>query len=162
MKIGILSDTHNHTGNLRRALALFREAGVTQLIHCGDLTSPQTAVPLQPFSLIYTPGNMDGRALPPAIKQLDPQNIVGDIFTGTIDGVAMAATHGHRESKLNALIHNGRYAYVFHGHTHRRRDTIIGQTRVINPGALGGSRHEPRSVAILDLDKAAVTFHELE
>jgi predicted phosphodiesterase len=41
--------------------------------------------------------------------------------------------------------------YLFTGHTHRRCDKRIGPTRVINPGALGGTQHETRSICILDL-----------
>jgi predicted phosphodiesterase len=77
-------------------------------------------------------------------------------FTGQIDGVPVAATHGHQGDQLQAFIRSGRYDYVFHGHTHRRRDERVGDTRVINPGALGGVRYENRSVAILDLTRGAL------
>ena len=60
--------------------------------------------------------------------------------------------------KLDKLIRSRRYKYVFHGHTHRQRDEKIGKTRVINPGALGGARYEPRTVCIVDLDKDDVRF----
>jgi predicted phosphodiesterase len=41
--------------------------------------------------------------------------------------------------------------YLLMGHTHRRHDARVGLTRVINPGALGGTQHEARSVCVLDL-----------
>jgi hypothetical protein len=66
--------------------------------------------------------------------------------------------HGHQEGKLRRLINAGEYAYVVHGHTHRRSDRRIGPTRVINPGALGGMRWQQRSFCILDLDSGEATF----
>ena len=66
-----------------------------------------------------------------------------------------------RTDVLGNLIASGEYAYVFHGHTHRRRDRMIGHTRVINPGALGGRRTERRSFCILDLATGETRFVEL-
>ena len=90
---------------------------------------------------------------------LNPQNeIAGDVYEGELGGVKVAATHGHLTAKLNKLIRSRRYRYVFHGHTHRQRDELIGKTRIINPGALGGARYEPRSVCIVDFEKDEVRF----
>jgi predicted phosphodiesterase len=36
MKIGVLSDTHNHLRETRRALDLLVQHGATHLVHCGD------------------------------------------------------------------------------------------------------------------------------
>lgn len=158
MKLGILSDSHNDVQTLQRALSLFWQQGVTRLLHCGDVTSPDTAVLLTPLPLIYTPGNMDRPQTITKIKQMDTGNIVTAVYTGTLDGLAIAATHGHRFGELERLIGDGRYDFVFHGHTHRRRDDASGATRIINPGALGGRRPEPRSVAVLDTPTRTVTF----
>ena len=76
-----------------------------------------------------------------------------------IDGYAIAALHGH--DGLLGAIHSGEQRYVLHGHTHARRDQRIGPTRVINPGALGGTHRETRSVAILDVAADALRFIEL-
>jgi predicted phosphodiesterase len=70
-------------------------------------------------------------------------------------------THGDNEGFLDGLIGSGKYAYVLHGHTHRRRDQTVGSTRVINPGALGGMRRERRSLCILDLTTARARFLKL-
>jgi len=47
---------------------------------------------------------------------------------------------------------------VIHGHSHLHRDERLGATRVINPGALGGLRREPRSVAVLDVAADLLRF----
>ena len=69
--------------------------------------------------------------------------------------------HGDNEEALANLITSGRYAYVFHGHTHRRRDQMVGHTRAINPGALGGRRWQSRSFCILDLETGKAGFVEI-
>ena len=161
MNLGVLSDTHNNIPNLLKALKLFREEGIVQLMHCGDMADMLTARQLTGFDVIYINGNMDSsaEAVNHVVWTLNPQNeIPGDVYEGTLDGVKIGATHGHLSGKLDKLIRSRRYKYVFHGHTHRQRDEMIGKTRVINPGALGGARYEPRTVCIVDLDKDSVRF----
>ena len=41
MRLGILSDTHNNAANTQAALSVFRQHGITQLIHCGDVNRPE-------------------------------------------------------------------------------------------------------------------------
>ena len=162
MKLGILSDTHNHTQNLQRAISVFRSRTVTTLIHCGDMTSPNTAVLLKNFRVITVTGNMDrntGR-LESTLKKLNPENSLSATFRGKIAGVTVAATHSHR-GNVPDLVANGRYTFIFHGHTHRRRDEQVNNTRIINPGALGGTRHEPRSICIVNLATNHVEFIQI-
>lgn len=163
MKLGILSDTHNDTANTRRALELLRERGAERLIHCGDLTTPEIVELFDSWQVDIVTGNMDRahRMLENAAFGLGTATF-GDTFTAEIDGVRVAATHGHYEGLLDELIRSGLYAYVFHGHTHRRRDEQIGETRVINPGALGGTRRQSRSFAVLDTSSGQLEFVELD
>ena len=92
-----------------------------------------------------------------ALWVLNPNNeTAGDVFTGKLGGIKIAVTHGHLPGKLDQLIRSQRYTFVFHGHTHRKRDEMVGKTRVINPGALGGTRYEPRTVCVFDLDSREV------
>jgi hypothetical protein len=37
----------------------------------------------------------------------------------------------------------------------------MNNTRIINPGALGGTRHEPRSICIVNLATGAVEFIQI-
>ena len=162
MKLGILSDTHNHTRNLQQALSIFHSQGITTLIHCGDMTSPNTAVLLKNFHVIAVTGNMDrntGR-LESTLKKLNPENSLSATFTGEMDDMSIAATHSHR-GNVPELVANGRFSYIFHGHTHRRRDEQVNSTRIINPGALGGTRHEPRSICIVNLATNHIEFIQI-
>ena len=129
------------------------------LIHCGDMTSPNTAELLTGFQVIAVTGNMDmntGR-LEGTLKKLNPENSLSATYTGELEGVTVAATHSHR-GNVPDLVTNGRYTFIFHGHTHRRKQEQVGTTHIINPGALGGTRHEPRSICIVNLATNSVEF----
>lgn len=160
MKIGILSDTHNNQENLRRALDIFRNEGVATLIHCGDMTSAETAAILTGFHIIHVTGNMvkGPAAIRRALLAINPDNFSGPSFSGQLGGVWVAVAHGHVPETLDQFVADGRYAYVFCGHTHRRHDEMVGQTRIINPGALGGMWYEDRSICLVDLESAGVRF----
>jgi putative phosphoesterase len=163
MQIGILSDSHNNTKNLRAALQLFETAGIRTLIHCGDITTAETAREMAGFHVIHVFGNgdlVDGE-IRETLRALNPENFSGSSFSGEIDGVRIAAAHGHDLSMLYSLIESGRYQYVFRGHSHRREDTCHGSTRVINPGALGGRNIEERTVYILDLQTGDGHFEKI-
>lgn len=163
MKLGILSDTHENVANLESALDAYRAEGITQIIHCGDLTSADTARCLEGFEVVYVDGNMD-QDLPEiyrALRDLNPHSVVLPTYEGDIGGVSIGVTHGNNGSELRRLIEAGKHRYVFHGHTHRRRDETRGPTRIFNPGALGGLQFESRSYSILDLQTGEITLVEL-
>ena len=45
MIIGLLSDTHDHIPNIRKAINRFKEENVELVLHAGDYVSPFTALP---------------------------------------------------------------------------------------------------------------------
>lgn len=163
MRIGILADSHNHSGHLLRALGIMKDAGIDTVIHCGDLAAAATAVHLQGVRVIYVNGNSDvaPQQINRTLRGFRSDNVADITFRGEIGGAPIAAAHGHQPHTLQSLVRDGRFAYVFHGHTHRRRDEIVGQTRIINPGALGGTRYEPRSCCLLDLETGIADFVEI-
>jgi len=162
--IGVLSDTHNNIANLRAALEIFEQRGVSTLIHCGDVTALATLEWLAEFRVIYVYGNGDYTAgeMREMLLRYDPQNYGGLTYNGELGGARIAAAHGHLPGSVEDLARSGEYDYVFHGHTHHRRDERIGRARVINPGALGGLHRQERSVCLVDLASEQVEFVLLE
>ena len=162
MKIGVLSDSHENVTNLELALDAYRAEGITQVIHCGDMTTDATARSLIGFSVVYVEGNMD-QSVPDiyrTLRDLNPHSVMLPSYESEIEGVSIGVTHGDNEDELRRLIDSGKHQYVFHGHTHRRRDEIQGTTRIFNPGALGGLQFESRSYSILDLETGEITLIE--
>jgi putative phosphoesterase len=154
LKIGILSDTHNDRAATQRALREFRQRGVNTLFHCGDLTAADIVPLFNGFDVRFVRGNMDRhhvKALRAAVVEQNGADWWGKGDLVELEGKLIGMTHGDSEEVLADLLY-AEPDYLFHGHTHRRRDERIGSTRVINPGALGGIQHESRSICILDTE----------
>jgi len=162
MKVGIVSDTHDNVGNLAVALNALRIEDVTKIFHCGDLCGPDIIQMLADFEVWIAEGNMDRQIGLEGVSEemLGPGRLAW-LHKFTLDGYPVAMLHGDNEEVLAGLIASGEYTCVFHGHTHRRCDKMIGRTRVINPGALGGTRYQARSFCILDLATGKARFVEL-
>ncbi len=162
MKIGILSDTHNDSASTQQALAEFRRRGIHTLFHCGDLASAEMVKHFNGFEVYFVRGNMDRprvRALQAAVADQSGAHWLGKGDLVELDDKLIGITHGDREEVFETLLF-AEPDYLLTGHTHRRRDERINPTRIINPGALGGTQHEARSICILDLatDQLEVIF----
>jgi putative phosphoesterase len=164
MKIGILSDTHNHSSNIQKALAIFENYKPDILIFCGDATTVESIEWFCEYPMIYTFGNGDIATgeIKAYLKGYNDLNYAGYIFNGDLGGKKVGVTHGHLINFYDEIINYGQFDYLFTGHTHVRMDEKIGRTRLINPGALGGTRKQTRSVAILDTDTDNLIFEILE
>jgi tetratricopeptide (TPR) repeat protein len=78
MRIGILSDTHDHIENTRQALEILRREGVERLFHCGDVTSPEVVALFEGWDVLFVRGNMDRlELLEPAVVALGRQPFPG-------------------------------------------------------------------------------------
>lgn len=160
MKIGLMSDTHDNLSNLTYVLNEYREKGIETIIHCGDLTGLDMVSHFDGFRVIYLTGNMDmlTGAIKSRLEKMREDNFAGMVFKGKLDGVMVAATHGHINNKIMDLVRQKKYQWIFHGHTHEKRDEVIRGTRVVNPGALGGLVRGPRTFCVVDLQADDVTF----
>ncbi len=167
MKIGIVSDSHGNAGRLRQAVSELLSENADVIVHCGDLCTREHLQMLGklPVPVTLAVGNMDRRLHRLAADAtLDGVEVCPQFAQVKLeDGRFLAAVHGDREMVLDQLIAGGQFPYVCHGHTHRRRDERIGETRVINPGAL----HHPRggqapSFAILDTHADRLEYRELQ
>ena len=162
MKIGVISDTHDDLQSLEKALEILEAEGVTKILHCGDVCGPHLIRALMGFDVWISQGNMDRHlGLAQAVEATLGRGRLAWFQRPTLDGYPLAMVHGDNEEALANLVTCGQYAYVFHGHSHRRRDQTVGRTRAINPGALGGRRWQSRSFCILDLATGRVRFVEI-
>jgi len=160
MKIGVLSDTHDNLTNLITAFDTFRRIGIVTVIHCGDLSSLEMVSHFEGFRVIYTIGNMDAAsgAIVKRFQKLNEENFAGIVFKGVLGGVRLAVAHSHNKGMIANLLKQNHYKWIFHGHTHEKRNELIRGTRIVNPGALGGMGREPRSFCVVDLDTQGVEF----
>ena len=146
MKIGVMSDTHDNISNTTTVLNAYRERGIDTIVHCGDLTSPEMVPYFNGFRVIFTTGNMDHTTgtIKKRLGKMHDDSFAGTVFTGKVGGMPIAATHSHVEGKIMELVRKKKYKWIFHGHTHEKRDEIIQGVRIVNPGALGGLGRDRR------------------
>ncbi|MFH0875823.1 MAG: metallophosphoesterase [archaeon] len=158
--IGIISDTHDNIGNIKKAISVFKARNVDFAFHCGDIVAPFTVTFFKDVKMKFIQGNCDGD-IPMIRKNIE---LIGGEFLGTIaefnhGGKKFAAYHGNLTDVLDKLISSKKYDYVLTGHTHKRRDELIGKTRVINPGAhYYGAEN---TIALLDVEKNKLELIQL-
>ena len=162
MKVGLLSDTHNHLRETRRALDLLVQHGATHLVHCGDageaVVDLLAAVCLEHGLRAHVAlGNCDRSddaryaPQPAGIERgISPEFMLAE--------KRCVAVHGDNAHRLESVSTSGEFDYVFTGHTHVRSDRRIGKTRVLNPGSPVRPRSGPPSVALLDLETDRVDW----
>ncbi len=156
MLIGVLSDTHDHLPNIRKAITIMIEHKVEKIIHCGDLVAPfivraLTELKDKNIETLGVFGNNDGerdnmnRMLGGLLK------IQGDFFDLELAGKKVAVYHGTVLQIVEALAHSQLYDLVLVGHTHQLRIEKIGKTLLVNPGELCGYLTGNETFAIIDL-----------
>src|SRR5258708_4091378 len=150
MKIAVLSDTHNQIDRVRRALDLLRPHHVSMVLHCGDIEDPPVVELFGGREAHFVFGNCDWNKDALAEKMEEVGGTLHENFGHLeVDGKQIAFVHGDKTRLLEELEQAGCYDYLFHGHTHVRKDQRMGPTRVINPGAL--QRAAIKTFALLDL-----------
>jgi len=152
-RVGLVSDTHlpRFGAALPRALERgLRRAGVTRILHLGDMTDP-LVVPLfesiAPFDAVA--GNNDGAAIR---ERFGRRKIVQieDVRVGMIHG---DGKRGTTRARALAAFADGEADVVLFGHSHR---PVTGRERGVlyaNPGSPTDKRLSPLySYAILTVD----------
>ena len=158
MKVGLISDTHNHLRESRRALDLLVARGARHLVHCGDVGEDVVAL----LSAVcqehgirahVAVGNCDRAHLEDAPFLASPAGIErAEAPEFVLAGKRCLALHGDNETRLAAALAAGTYDYVFTGHSHAPADQRVGNTRRLNPGSPVRPRRGPPTVALLDLE----------
>lgn len=167
-RIGIISDTHDHVRNIKRALDAFRERSVEAVLHAGDVVAPFAAKALKagldvPLYVVF--GNNDGEreglarvldiAPPPREIELGGKviilahdlNQVPEELASSADMVVTGHTH-------EPLIER-----VIGGDT--KRSSSCPRPLKINPGEAGGWFTGRATCAVVDLEALEAELCEL-
>jgi putative phosphoesterase len=158
--IAILSDTHEDVRMMRKAIAVISARTPEHVIHCGDIISPPVLEFFQGLPMKFVYGNNDGErsGLRKKCSELGFDQI-DDTLTFSLAGKRFFVNHGTRSSVIDDAVSSQQYDYVLHGHTHEKRNEVIGNTRVINPGALFSA--DSYSIAFLEVESGQVEFVEI-
>lgn len=157
-KIGIISDTHDNVALATHAAAWLHDNPCRLVLHLGDITTAAGAAPFEGLPVRFLLGNNDDpRSLARPFERLGLTR-PAQKWTETLDGLKLAAVHGHVRGSVDALASDN--DFVFHGHTHQRRLERVGRALVVNPGAL--HRAPTKSFATLDLPTRRITFYQVD
>ncbi len=169
MKIGIVSDSHEHTDNIKKTLSYLEEFGCEALIFCGDFCAPGTGALLAEFKgpkhFIF--GNNDG-------DQYNLARVVAETATDVhwygeskgsveIDDIKIFMTHYPIYARHAAK--SGEYDLVCFGHDHKARIEEYDTCLAVNAGCLNPMKirgDKPPSYAIYDTNTRKATIYDLE
>ncbi len=152
MKIGILSDTHDHVPQIVAAAAKLRAAGVAQVFHAGDFIAPFALKPLAaigaPVTAVF--GNNDGERLGlKAVGETVGVTIEAKFAFREFDGLRIAMHH--EPEPVEALAASGLYDLVIYGHTHQLEVRQVGGGAwIVNPGEVGGWVTGRQTIVVVD------------
>ncbi len=157
MKISIISDSHDNTDNMKKAIDISNGRSCEYLFHLGDIVSPFSAKLLKNFNGIVKAvfGNNDGEIL--GLKR------VFNTFCGEIEYPPYKFSLNdkrfvimHEPYLIEELAKSGEFDYIFYGHLHKVDKRVVNNANILNPGELGGWV-EVASFFILDTEKNEFT-----
>lgn len=134
MKILVLSDSHGNLANVRTATQRFG-SNADIIVHCGDGTRGEAMwlrENCKNSMVICVKGNCDFGSM------LNSEEFI------SVDGIKIMITHSHLYNSKFTLANLSYKAeeagcqLVLFGHTHTPTDTVMGNVRLVNPGAASG------------------------
>jgi putative phosphoesterase len=163
--IGIISDSHDNLGAIRKAVEFFNDNEVKAVLHAGDLVSPFTAKVFEKLkSQLYVVfGNNDGDKvmLTKSFEDIGA-TVCGDFGKLTVDSLHIALLHGTNEALVKALAKSEDFDVIIRGHTHDPGIKVIKGTLLINPGECSGVLFGKATVATLGTANLNVEITELK
>jgi uncharacterized protein len=160
MRIGVVSDSHGHVAYTLEAVRMLDSLEVEQVIHCGDIGSPEIVGLFQRWPTHFVFGNVDRPPGPLRAAIAEARQTCHEVF-GELElaDTRIAFLHGDDLYRLSQTIASGQWQLVCHGHTHVARKERQGKTLVLNPGAL--YRATPHSIAYVELPAVEATIVSL-
>jgi putative phosphoesterase len=157
MRIGVLSDTHDHLAYLDAAVGEFRRRQVEMLLHPGDVVAPFAAKRLLgwsgPLKIVY--GNNDGERK--GLKVILPEIQDGPLFIDA-DGKRILLHHALdwcAPADITAA------DIIVTGHTHEVVNEARDRKLYLNPGECCGWVTGRSTIAVLDTDRMSAEIVEV-
>lgn len=149
MLIGVISDTHDHMENIRKAVKIFNERKVGVILHAGDFVSPFTWRAFKDFAgeIYGVFGNNDGDRV--LLRNMYGDRIQRQIRKIEIDGKKIALMH--EPQMIEELALTGNFDLIIYGHMHEVDIRRVNNTLIINPGEACGWLYGKATLVLLDL-----------
>ncbi|MBE9551421.1 MAG: YfcE family phosphodiesterase [Proteobacteria bacterium] len=146
MILAVMSDTHDHIWNVRKALLVIKERGAKAIIHCGDYVAPFMLKELDqaqiPVHGVF--GNNDGdQYLLTKLSLTEFSNITLYGLTGELNLSGFVVAFTHYRVVADGLAASGRFDLVCFGHSHKASLERAAKTDLLNPGDVMGKDGSP-------------------
>lgn len=151
MRLGVVSDSHGHVELVRPAIRMLESLQVDRVLHCGDIGSAEVVELFAPWPTDFVFGNCDSqRAELAAAIERAGQTCHAEFGDLQIAGKRVALLHSDDRRRFQEAIRSGKWDLICYGHTHVAATETIGDTLVLNPGAL--YRANPHSLAVVEME----------
>jgi len=168
MKIGVLSDSHDHMTNVQKAVALLIAEKVDKVVHCGDLIAPFVVRAVgklketKNIECVSVFGNNDGERV--GIKKIFGEvfSVKGEFYECEWDNVKIGIYHGTDNALLQNIIDSNHYQLVLCGHTHVIRVEECHKVLVVNPGEVCGYLTNRATCAVVDLNQKPLSHDSVK
>jgi hypothetical protein len=152
MRLGVISDTHNHLPNVGRIVELLNQARVERVVHTGDITQAKTLAVLARLDapLVGVFGNNDEgeRAALESAARRYQMSLCDPPLELRLAGRRIVVVHDPHDL---AGVFGDEHDAALHGHTHRCRLERSRGRLVFNPGECAGHVPGLNAVGVLDL-----------
>lgn len=160
MRIGVVSDTHNHLKNVARIVDLFNAADVERVVHTGDITQAKTlrafAALDAPLVGVYGNNDMERESLETACRE-HGHHFVDPPLHLAWAGRRIIVVHDPKDLEEHLIAASD---VALYGHDHWRAIERRGDTLMLNPGECAGHMEGFNAVAVLDLVQLEIELLE--
>ncbi|MEA5000965.1 MAG: metallophosphoesterase [Endomicrobiaceae bacterium] len=157
MKIGILSDTHNNTDKILKAIEFFNLRQVNFVLHAGDFSFVSSAKHFEklkaPFMAVFGNNDFETCDLARTINKFG--QIYDSPYMFVLDGKTFVLTHRICSVEKH-------FDYMIYGHTHKPSIQKTPDATFINPGEVWGKRYGRSTVAVLETETNRVEIFDLD
>ena len=156
VRIGVVSDTHNHVANVQEIVALFNRAGVERVVHTGDITQAKTldvfAGLEAPLHGVFGNNDLERKSLDAAISRYGFQFQEPPLRLEWAER-RLVVVHDPRDLERRRA---DEHDVSLHGHTHLHLCEREAGRLVFNPGECAGHMQGFNAVGVVDLEDLAV------
>jgi hypothetical protein len=157
VRIGVVSDTHNHLPNVARIVELLNRAQVDRVVHTGDITQAKT---LEVLSRLDAPlfgvfGNND-------VGERAALEAAAARFSITLAEPPLELVWAERrvlvvhDPRDLATARRPEHTLALHGHTHSRSIDRSEGRLVFNPGECAGHLPGHNAIGVVDVTTLAI------